>query len=157
MENCTSSSTPFQLIISLHPVTLAMKLVSLFTFLAAALTVQAGQAEFFIDNSCSGVATHTFRTTGCNVCFSPPGDYGAIRYSNIATTRKVASFNQPNCNSESVVSQGYGPACWVQGATRLRSAFISCEVVGTGGNQTKELVEMGSNTTLADAATILEE
>ena len=53
-------------------------------------------------------------------------DFGAIQFSGIDDTYRVSNYNEDGCTSASLVGQGYGPACWIQGHTSLRSAYVAC-------------------------------
>ncbi|KAF8909138.1 hypothetical protein CPB85DRAFT_1222246, partial [Mucidula mucida] len=62
----------------------------------------------------------------CNFCADPPGDWSSVLFSGIDSSNRVTVHNQDRCTSASQVGQGYGPACWNQGATKLRSAWVAC-------------------------------
>ncbi|KAK7688095.1 hypothetical protein QCA50_008465 [Cerrena zonata] len=89
-----------------------------------AATVKGAQVEFFSNKACDS-ASQTYRGN-CNFCADPPGDWGAVRFSDIPSNFRVTVHNQNGCTSASQVGQGFGPACWLQGATKLRSAWVAC-------------------------------
>lgn len=49
------------------------------------------------------------------------------RFRDIANNRKVIVYNQEGFKNSAQVGQGYGGACWRQGGTSLRSAWVSCQ------------------------------
>ncbi|KAK7681751.1 hypothetical protein QCA50_015098 [Cerrena zonata] len=103
--------------------------------------VNGAQVEFFTNKACDS-ASETYRGD-CNFCSDPPGgkplscseflailsvrtDWGAVRFSDIPSDFRVTVHNQDKCTSASQVGQGFGPACWIQGATKIRSAWVAC-------------------------------
>ncbi|TFK95406.1 hypothetical protein BDV98DRAFT_537756 [Pterulicium gracile] len=115
-----------------------MQTSSFLAVVFGAVAVHAGTVQFYTGTGCPGSATHTYRFDDCNRCLDPPGNFGSIRFSDIAGNRRVTVHNQDRCTSASQVGQGYGPACWRQGATSLRSAWVSCDLgLAASGNTTE--------------------
>ncbi|KAF7317692.1 Asparaginase [Mycena kentingensis (nom. inval.)] len=119
-----------------------MQLTSFFTGLviSAAAQLAAGQAmvQFSTQLGCPSFS-QTFRGS-CNFCSDPPGDWSSVLFSGISGNQRVTVHNQDGCTPASQVGQGFGPACWNQGATKLRSAWVACEGQfnsdGSASNQT---------------------
>ncbi|KAJ6507522.1 asparaginase, partial [Mycena vulgaris] len=63
---------------------------------------------------------------GCNECYDPPGDFGSVQFSGVSGSQRVETHNEHGCTAASLVGQGFGPACWDQGHTAIRSAFVAC-------------------------------
>ncbi|KAE9392393.1 hypothetical protein BT96DRAFT_830704 [Gymnopus androsaceus JB14] len=93
--------------------------------MAAVMYDTTGQTiEFSTSEGCESF-TETFQGD-CGVCLSPPGNFGSVLFSGISSTQEVQIFNEAGCTSASLVGQGFGPACWDQGHTSIRSALVSC-------------------------------
>ena len=125
-----------------------VKLSTIFVIGASfAATVHGAQVQFFTNKACDS-PSQTYRG-GCNFCADPPGgtasppftmllmmytmltsfvfvDWGAVRFSDIPSNYRVTVHNQNKCTTKSQVGQGYGAACWRQGATKIRSAWVAC-------------------------------
>jgi hypothetical protein len=102
-----------------------MKLTSSILLAATVAVAQAIRIEFFTNKACDS-ASQTYQPGNCNYCADPPGDWGAVRFSDIPSNYRVTIHNQNSCTPGSQVGQGYGPACWLQGGTKLRSAWVAC-------------------------------
>ncbi|KAJ6467963.1 hypothetical protein C8R47DRAFT_1223459 [Mycena vitilis] len=70
-------------------------------------------------------AQQTFEGT-CDFCADPPGNFGSVLVTGIDSTIRVSVHNEDNCGASSQVGQGFGPACWNQGHTSIRSVWIGC-------------------------------
>ncbi|KAK7688096.1 hypothetical protein QCA50_008466 [Cerrena zonata] len=106
-------------------VTNTMKFLSVaLVSISTVATVNGATVEFFVNKACDS-ASESFRGN-CNFCADPPFDWGAVRFSDIPADSRVTIHNQDGCTSASQVGQGFGPSCWLQGATKLRSAFVAC-------------------------------
>ncbi|KAJ7686272.1 hypothetical protein B0H17DRAFT_940506, partial [Mycena rosella] len=86
----------------------------------------AGQAvvQFSTTEGCVSFS-QTFEGS-CNFCSDPPGNFGSVLFSGISSANRVTVHNEDGCTSASQVGQGFGDACWNQGATSLRSAWVAC-------------------------------
>ncbi|KAJ7679806.1 hypothetical protein B0H17DRAFT_76935, partial [Mycena rosella] len=62
----------------------------------------------------------------CDFCADPPGDFASVLVTGIASDIRVSVHNEDNCGASSQVGQGFGPACWDQGHTAIRSVWIGC-------------------------------
>ncbi|KAJ6626489.1 asparaginase [Mycena sp. CBHHK59/15] len=112
-----------------------MQFTSLFTALIMTAIVEGATVQFSTGLGCASFS-QTFQGS-CNFCADPPFDWSSILFSGIDGSNRVTVHNQDNCTPASQVGQGFGPACWNQGATKLRSAWVACPGQKlAGGNQT---------------------
>ena len=123
---------------------LIVNLLTITPFITLVVTFVSGaQVEFYVNRACDS-SSQTFRGD-CNFCADPPFgrspleykrryfgsvsfgvDWGAVQFSDISADTRVSIHNQDGCTGASQVGQGFGPACWLQGATKIRSAFVAC-------------------------------
>nr|CBX26646.1 asparaginase [Flammulina velutipes] len=101
-----------------------MKSFALFVPLIVAAVVNSAVVTFSTGLGCNSVS-QTYRGN-CNFCADPPGDWSSVGFSEIGGDNRVTVHNQNSCTPASQVGQGFGPACWNQGATKLRSAWVAC-------------------------------
>ncbi|KAF9017746.1 asparaginase [Hymenopellis radicata] len=111
-----------------------MQFSSLFAALIMAVVVDSAMVQFSTGLNCQSFS-ETYQGS-CNFCSDPPGDWSSVLFSGIDSSNRVTVHNQNGCTSASQVGQGYGPACWNQGATKLRSAWVACPGQKLTDNQT---------------------
>ncbi|KAJ7197692.1 asparaginase [Mycena haematopus] len=105
-----------------------VKFSASFTALVVACIVNTVTSQITVQFSTSEGCTSfsdTFEGT-CNECYDPPGNFGSILFSGVGSNQEVQVFNEDGCTTASLVGQGFGDACWDQGHTSLRSAFVAC-------------------------------
>ncbi|KAJ6505195.1 asparaginase [Mycena sanguinolenta] len=105
-----------------------VKFSASFTALVVACIVNAVTAQITVQFSTSEGCTSfsdTFEGT-CNECYDPPGDFGSVLFSGVGSNQEVQIHNEDGCTTASLVGQGFGDACWDQGHTAIRSAFVAC-------------------------------
>ncbi|KAJ7679803.1 hypothetical protein B0H17DRAFT_1206320 [Mycena rosella] len=95
--------------------------------MAATMRSVAAQAvvAFSTSLNCPSSAQQTFEGS-CDFCADPPGDFASVLVTGIASDIRVSVHNEDNCGASSQVGQGFGPACWDQGHTAIRSVWIGC-------------------------------
>ncbi|KAJ7025660.1 asparaginase [Mycena alexandri] len=105
-----------------------MKFSAPFTALVVACVVGTVTCQITVQFSTTE-GCNSFSDTfhgACNECFDPPGDFGSVLFSGIGSNQEVQIHNEDGCTTASLVGQGFGNACWDQGHTAIRSAFVAC-------------------------------
>ncbi|KAJ7359980.1 hypothetical protein DFH08DRAFT_685961, partial [Mycena albidolilacea] len=100
---------------------------SFFTALIIAAAAHSGSGatvQFSTSTGC-GSFQDTYQGS-CNFCADPPGNFASVLFSGIDSSNRVTIHNEDNCTPASQVGQGFGPACWNQGHTSIRSAWVAC-------------------------------
>lgn len=92
--------------------------------LAIVSNTEAATIETWNGPNCEGGGTLVFRDVGRGSCTTFI-DQGSIRVSGIDANTRVSVHNQRDCETRSMVSQFYGPACATQGRTKLRAVYIA--------------------------------
>ncbi|KAJ7213301.1 asparaginase [Mycena haematopus] len=105
-----------------------VKFSASFTALVVACIVNTVTATITVQFSGSEGCTSFVDTYegGCNQCYDPPGNFASVLFSGVASNQQVQIHNEDACTTASLVGASYGDACWDQGHTSIRSAWVAC-------------------------------